>query len=99
MLTHHGKEIRIQYFPFPEELQGKLIALTTAKNPERWIVCIDSTRHPLSQRYALGHELAHIFLDHFDRPEAADHVSEIEREADKKTWEFYRAYKAGSLTD
>ena len=94
-MTHNGREIQIRYQEFPQEIRGAVYGITTAKVEGLYIILIDSTRHPITQRQSLWHELAHVFLNHFeqhDRP-----LKEQEREANKKSWEYYRRYKAGTL--
>lgn len=94
-MTYKGRNIEIRYKVFPEEVQGYCSGFVSAKFKSKYIVVIDSTRTPLHQRKALGHELAHIFLDHLyqkDRP-----IPEIEAEAERNAWKYYRLYKAGAL--
>lgn len=90
-MTHKGKSIEIEYATLPERIGGITGDIDEAGY---YLVLINSTRAPLHQRKALGHELAHIFLDHFsqDRP-----IQELEREADRNAWKYYRLYKAGAL--
>jgi Zn-dependent peptidase ImmA (M78 family) len=90
-----NKTIRLVYLPFPESIRGKLQGIAE-KNKEGFIIAIDSTRAPLIQRRTLGHELAHIFLNHYEQ---ARPVALQEKEADFRAWEFYRAYKAGNLPE
>ena len=62
-----------------------------------WLIVIDSTRCKLHQRKTLGHELAHLFLDHLDQFDRD--IRDIEREAQKMSWTFYKAYISGLLED
>lgn len=96
-MTHNGKPVEIRYQEFPQELQGAISGIVTAKFPQKYIILIDSTRPPLVQRHTIGHELAHLYLNHLD-----DHdrpVMDQEREANARAWEFYRRYRAGDLED
>lgn len=58
---------------------------------------IDSTQGEQERQQATGHELAHIFLDHFSQPEKP--MLEKEREAGEKALHFYREYLAGNLSN
>ena len=95
-MTHNGREIEIMYQAFPQELRGRVTGLTSAKFEGKYIILIDSTRPPLQQRFTLGHELAHICLNHFEQPDRP--VREQEREANRQAWNYYRMYKAGQLS-
>ena len=87
-MKHNGKDIIVKYLPFPESVQGYCSGLVTECDT-RYIVAIDSTRSKQKQRHTLGHELAHIYLNHFsDRS-----IAEQEREANSKAWHYYRIYK------
>ena len=86
---HNGKEVIIDYIPFPENLQGVVYGMIS-EDRDSYIILIDSTRHPLMQRRATGHELAHLCLDHLHNGKPA---AENEREANARSWEFYRRYK------
>lgn len=94
-MTHNGKTVEIRYQEFPQELRGEIPGLVTAKFSDKYIILIDSTQHPIVQRHTLGHELAHIYLNHLeqhDRP-----IKEQEREAGREAWHYYREFKAGRL--
>lgn len=94
-MTHNGKEVKIEYFDFPEGCETIRGFLSGSCNFDYWWIAINSRMHPQAQRHALGHELAHLFLDHLeqnDRP-----VMEQEAEANKWAWHYYREYKAGRL--
>lgn len=84
--------------PFPEQIQGKIRGSTLHKKGGYYLVFIDNTRAPISQRRTLGHELVHICLDHLevDSPSCSD---ENERQANKWAWDFYRLYKHGFFND
>ena len=88
MLTHNDKEIVIEFTKLPETVNG---ITGDIEDSGYYLVLINSAKTPQRQRRAIGHELAHIFLDHFAQGERP--LQEIEREANKRAWEFYRAYK------
>lgn len=85
-----GKPITFQRVPFPKIAQG-VIWGATADLGREYRVSIDSTRPPKMQREALGHELAHVFLGHFDRPKGTD-PEELEDEANRNAARYYRRY-------
>lgn len=87
--TRNEKEVLIDYIPFPENVQGFVYGMI-AEQKHRYIILIDSTRCGLVQRRAIGHELAHLCLNHLHNGKPA---AENEREANARTWEFYRRYK------
>ena len=93
-MTHNGKEVRIKFIPFPEGIETLPGFLTGSCKIDYWLIAINSRLHPLTQRHALGHELAHLFLDHLEQDKP---IWEQEAEANKMAWYFYREYKAGRL--
>jgi hypothetical protein len=58
------KKILIRFEQLPEGLRGS--AIQDPEDPSFYIVVCDSTRHIQSQRFTFGHELAHIFCNHFN---------------------------------
>lgn len=84
--------VYIGFREFPQDLQR--CAGMTGKFNEGFYVFINSTRHPLRQRQALGHELAHIYLGHFNKRQT---IAQDEREADAQAWNYYRAFRDGLL--
>ena len=92
-MIHNGKRIEIVYTAFPEITRGHIHGVTK-ESADSYLIVIDNTGCRLQQYHALGHELAHVYLDHFSsgRP-----LAEIEKEANGKAWDYYRAYKSGSL--
>ena len=90
-----GKPISIMFVDFPPQIQGKVRGLTVAKK-DGYTIMIDSTRISLLQRRTLGHELAHIFLCHFDSSMKAP-VGILEREANHYTWKYYHLFFDGDL--
>lgn len=92
-MKYNGKHIDIVYTAFPEITRGKIHGVTK-ESADSFLILIDNTGCRLQQYHALGHELAHVYMDHFTsgRP-----LAEIEEEANGKAWDYYRAYKSGSL--
>ena len=90
-----GKPVKIVYKAFPQQLQGKVRGLTSAR-PDCYLVIIDNSRPAEDQRQTLGHELAHIYLNHIDssRP-----TKELEREANERAGEFYSLLREGLLPE
>lgn len=70
---------KLDYAPFPAELQGYVIGFISSKEGRLPWVIIDSTRDTETQKKALRHELAHLSLNHCDTE--AD-LEAMEREAD-----------------
>ncbi len=93
-MIHHGKPVEIRYIAFPEEVQGACGGFLT-ESSTKYIIAIDSTRAPLQQRQTLGHELAHLFLDHLEQRDRPVMIQEAE--AREMAWTYYRAYKSGAL--
>lgn len=94
-MKHNGKQIDIAFIEFPVAVHAYTGGVCSEMN-DRYLILIDKGRCRLDQYRSLGHELAHIFLDHFDssRP-----LAELEHEANKQAWLFYRAYKDGLLSE
>ncbi len=92
-MKHNGKPIEIVYIPFPEGAQGYVLGMTS-NQPDKYLIMVDSTRCRILQYRALGHELAHIYLNHHTRQ---DPVAELELEAESQQWNYYRAYRSGAL--
>ena len=86
-----GKRITFQQVPFPKIAQGIIFAATADLGNE-YRVTLDSTRPRRDQRRSLGHELAHVFLGHFERPKGTD-PEELEEEANRTAARFYVAYR------
>ena len=84
-----GKPITIRLLPFPAESQD--IGGGTVATAAGYLIAINSNRPRRDQRRALGHELGHVFLRHFERPEG-EPVEQIEREARRNAARFYAAY-------
>lgn len=85
---------RIVVADFPEPLDARIHGAVT-ETDTKYLVFINPACVGIVQRYALGHELAHIYLNHFYQLERD--VMDCEREANRRAWEFYRAYRDGKL--
>lgn len=94
-MKHNGKQIDIAFIEFPAMAQDYIGGVSSEMN-ERYLVLIDKGRCRLHQCRSIGHELAHIYLNHFNssRP-----LAELEHEANRQAWLFYRAYKDGLLSE
>ncbi len=86
--------INLIFAPLPEELHD-IKGMSTMDGPGIWTILINSTQAGIVQRHALGHELAHVLLGHFEKPERE--IDELEREADAHAWEFYRSFRDGKF--
>lgn len=84
-MKHNGKEIKIVFMQLPESVYG-----VTLDSNDGLIVFINNSASSIVQRHAIGHELAHIFLDHFS---SNRQLRELEREANKAAWYYYRVFK------
>ena len=102
MTDDKGRQIKITRCPFPETIRGKVRGVTIY-DKDGFFVVIDSARGRVAQRRTLGHELAHIFLGHFERSDIECKLlqkgdrfitdREIEAEADRYAWKYYRLYE------
>ena len=93
-MQHNGKKVEIIFMAFPEDAQ--CVPGLLMESRACYKILIDSTRPPQTQRHTLGHELAHLYLDHLDQHDR--NIWEQEREANQYAWKFYREYKAGRLS-
>lgn len=84
-VQHNGKRIIVDYASMPISVYG-----VSQERQESYIILINSAQPPIVQRHATGHELAHIFLNHHSNNQTP--TAELEREANKRAWEFYRLY-------
>lgn len=91
-MKHNGKTIEIVFAPFPK---GKIHG-AVKECSDRYLIVIDSACCRIAQYKALGHELAHVFLNHFDTEKL---IMEVEAEARARSWEFYHLYKSGALEE
>ena len=88
-MQHNNKTIRIVYLAFPDKIHG-----ATVETEDEFLIGINSGISSITKRYALGHELAHVYLNHHSsgRP-----LQDLEREADQNAWTYYRAYRDSRL--
>lgn len=84
-MQHKGRIIKLQYMTLPSGIHGAVREMEHS-----YVILINSDSPGIVQRFAIGHEFAHIFLDHF---ESSKGVLELEKEANKRAWEFYRFYR------
>ena len=94
LLTAKGRKVAIIYRRFPEDVRLKNWGFTINEG-DLYTVIINTDISLPTQHEVLGHELAHIFCNHFERKDL-DRDSK-EEEANQKAWEYYEAYKAGKL--
>ena len=100
-LERRGKPIEIKYISFPGELK-RLIRGATVERDDHFTVLIDSDLNADQLKRTLGHELAHIFLGHFDDrggdwrplPDQGQYMQDPAREraADDHALEYYQMY-------
>ena len=92
-MIHKGRKVAITWLPFPDVngIGGALI-----EDKEYYLIAINSALAQIRQRHALGHELAHLFLDHLDRRDIP--IMLLEKQANRYAWTFYNAYKRGDLS-
>lgn len=106
-MKHNGKEIRIFFLALPIQVRGQSLEYT-----DEYLVGINESLAGITKRHTIGHELAHIFLNHFDDdcicPSDSEEqiekklntvaAREKERQANRAAWDYYRAYRDHSLT-
>ena len=85
-MTHQGKPVNIIYLELPARIHG-ILQETAAE----FLIAINAADAPIVQRHALGHELCHIYRNHLNQPERG--LKDIEQEANKYAWQYYRSYK------
>lgn len=90
-MTWNGKKIIVSYILFPEEMRENVRSMA-AEAAEKYYVVIDQELTEEAKRKAISHELAHIFLGHFDNNRCNDPAAEAE--ADQEAAKYYRLYKA-----
>lgn len=107
-MCHNGKPIKIVFLPLPEKVYG-----LTAESKDDYLIGINQNSAAITQRHTIGHELAHIFLNHFTVTGSCVLTSDsiatvdmklsnsasryIEKEANRQAWNYYRMYKSGIL--
>ena len=101
-MKYNGKQVTVDYSDFPDGLH-RFIKAFVAEDDDGYFICIDSRRAPVVQRFALGHELAHLIFNHelMSRSEykssSRQQLQNREREANKAAWHYYRAYRDNQL--
>ena len=97
-MMHNGKPVIVKTLPFPDSLRGTAGGFAVV-NDKEYTVAVDEGNAAIVQRFVLGHELAHVFLNHLEAHLDREDVrrEEQEREANKRAWEFYRAYRDHAL--
>lgn len=88
-MTNNGKSIKIVYLPLPVQVGGAV-----EESEHEYLVVINERSAAITQRHTLGHELSHIFLNHFTNGKP---IKEVEKEANREAWHYYRAYRNGQL--
>lgn len=88
-MKHNGKNIKIVYLPLPVQVGGAV-----EESEHEYLVVINERSAAITQRHTIGHELCHVFRDHHscDRP-----IREVEEEANRLAWDYYRAYRDNRL--
>ena len=94
VFTAKGRKVVIIYRRFPEDVRWDNWGFTIQEGDLYTVIINEDISLP-TQHKVLGHELAHIFCNHFQRKDL-DRDSK-EEEANQKAWEYYEAYKAGKL--
>ena len=92
-LRHRGMDVYIDislFSDFSERIDK--IGGFAVKRHDCYVIAINTSRPLIVQRFVLGHELAHVFLDHLEAPRQIS-VKDMEREANKAAWDYYRAYR------
>lgn len=94
VFTAKDRKVAIIYRRLPEDVRWDKWGFTIHEG-DLYTVIINADISLPTQHKVLGHELAHIFCNHFERKDL-DRDSK-EEEANQKAWEYYKAYKAGKL--
>ena len=101
-MKHNGKEIQIAFLALPVQVRGQALEYA-----DEYLVGINEGLAGITKRHTIGHELAHIFLNHFDdsciRPSDSEEqietklnttaAREKEKQANKAAWHYYRKYR------
>lgn len=88
-MQHNNKIIRIVYLAFPDKIHG-----ATVETDDEFLIGINSGITSITKRFALGHELAHVYLNHLS---SGKPLQDAEREANRNAWRFYRAFRDSRL--
>ena len=88
-MTHNGRQIKIHAFPDDiKHLRG-----ISFIQGDSYIIGINKKLSQEQYKHILGHELAHIFLNHLDNLKPGERTTaEQEQEADERATEFYTLF-------
>lgn len=93
MTDDKGRQIKITRCPFPETIRGKVRGITS-HDKDGFFVVIDSTRGQVAQRRTLGHfDRSGIEWKLLQKGTRFITDREIEAEADRHAWKYYRLYE------
>ena len=84
-MKHNGKEIRIAYLALPDGVRGGAV-----EDEDYYLVVINQSLAAITKRHTIGHELCHVFRDHHSGDRS---IREVEEEANREAWNYYRAYR------
>jgi len=88
-LIHNQKRIAIT--PLPNSI--RVLKGISILQDDCYIIGIDYSLPEDEYKHILGHELAHIFLNHLDDMKPGERTTvDQEREADQKAPEYYKLY-------
>ena len=88
-MTHNGRQIKIH--TFPDDI--KLLRGISFIQGDAYIIGINKKLTQDQYKHTLGHELAHIFLNHLDNLKPGERTTaEQEQEADERATEFYSLF-------
>ena len=88
------RKVAIIYRMMPKDLDKKFRGVTIKENGV-YTVIINQNLPAFVRMHTLGHELAHIFCGHFEVEDPNVPLQEIE--ANHLAWDYYVAYKKGTL--
>lgn len=91
--NNRGHDIRLSIVALPESVEG----ITGQMQRDSYWILINEKLCLLHQAFAIGHELAHIFLGHFNG-QCNCQLENMEHEADRKAWSFFRLYRSGAIS-
>ena len=88
-MTHNGRQIKIHAFP---DGINHLTGISFIQG-DSYIIGIDKKLSQDQHKHILGHELAHIFLNHLDNLKPGERTTaKQEQEADERATEFYNLF-------
>ena len=90
-LHHNGKVIRIVFRSLEDGMKG-----TACTNGSHYyLIAVNTNQSAQSQRFTVGHELAHILNGHFFR--SVDVLGAMEAEANRQAWKYYGLFRDDKL--